>query len=68
MAGAWRREAAWVDARRLERAEAWWPYSGPVEAEEARLAARADPATVAAFQHAIRPPGEPEGLTLDSDG
>ncbi len=50
MAGAWRREAAWVDAERLERAEAWWPYSGPVEAEEGRLEAQACPATVAAFR------------------
>ncbi len=50
MAGAWRREAAWVTRERLEEAEAWWPYSGPVEAEEARLVAAADPATVAAFR------------------
>ncbi len=50
MAAAWRREAAWVTAERLERAEAWWPYNGPVAAEEARLAAQACPATAAAFR------------------
>ncbi len=50
MAGAWRREAAWVDAERARRAEAWWPYGGPVAAEEARLVTQADPATMAAFR------------------
>ncbi len=49
MAGAWRREAAWVTARRLEEAAAWWPYTSPLAAEEARLAAQVDPATVEAF-------------------
>ncbi len=33
-----------------------------------RLAAQACPATVAAFQTRQGPQGEPEGLTLDSDG
>ncbi len=50
MAAAWRREAAWVDAERARRAERWWPWSSELEAEEARLVAAADPATVAAFR------------------
>ncbi len=50
MAGAWRREAAWVTRERLEEAEAWWPYASPLAAEEARLVTQADPATVAAFR------------------
>ncbi len=50
MASAWRREAAWVDAERLKQAEAWWPYYGPLEAEEARLVACADDASTEAFR------------------
>ncbi len=50
MAGAWRREAAWVTAERLKEGERFWPYQTAVEAEEARLEAQMDEETSAAFE------------------
>ncbi len=51
----WRREAAWVDAERLRRAAAWWPYASEREALEAALAAQADEETGREFEELAEP-------------